>query len=113
MRIRLAGSAMGGPTGMADAAGAAIVKGRESLFQLCHLAHAMDQGQAAILLHRNARRVIAAVFQALQTLDQAGLDGICAGIAYDSAHRETFRLNANRRETTHCRVETRIRYSKG
>ena len=79
-------NAVGRPARMRDAGEAgdrgALVQG----LQLAHLARRADAGQAVILQNGDAGRVVAAVFQRLQTCDQDGDDISLTCGGYNSAH---------------------------
>src|SRR5690242_14534591 len=87
MRVPLRRRAMRCPARMGDAGGAADV------LLVCLRGELGDAARGAYALHRpalydrDARRVIAAVFEAPQSFDEDGNDVAPGGGAYDSAHR--------------------------
>src|SRR5690606_18241038 len=68
--VGLGHAAMGGPAGVADAQHAVEVLGGGGMLHLRHAAGAAHPADAPGLDHGQAGRVIAAVFQALESLDQ-------------------------------------------
>ena len=105
VRVGLARLAVGGPTGVPDAAGARHFEVAEGVRKLGHLALAGDHLNAAVLLHGHTRRVVAAVFHAGEPLHQDGRGARLTGIADDSAHRCSF-IESGRHEAalTHLPV---------
>ena len=105
VRVGLARLAVGGPTGVPDAAGARHFEVAEGVRELGHLALAGDHLNAAVLLHGHTRRVVAAVFHAGEPLHQDGRGARLTGIADDSAHRCSF-IESGRHEAalTHLPV---------
>jgi hypothetical protein len=85
--VALGRHAVGGPAGMGDAQVAVDGGFFHQLPQHGHLAHRADAADMAVgLAHRQARRVIAAIFQALQALDQDGNDVALGDGADDATH---------------------------
>ena len=85
--VLLAGAAVGGPAGVADAVDAVERLQPNRLFQVAELALAAADFELAVVAHhRDARRVVAAVFQPLQPVQQDGDDGFLTNVADDSAH---------------------------
>jgi hypothetical protein len=85
--VALARHAVRGPAGVRDAqlsVGGALV---ERIAQLLHLAHGAQAAHvAAAVQHRDAGRIVAAVFEALQALDQDGDDVAVSDRTDDTAH---------------------------
>ena len=93
MRVGHAGASVRGPARVADAARRARVDIHELGLQARNLAHAADHvehGAPALgALQRDARRVIAAVLQALEPGDQDVLRCVGTGVTNDAAHMHT------------------------
>ena len=93
MGIGDGGGAVGGPAGMADAAEAgdvfAVIGDAIQIFQI---AAALFGEYFALMLHGDARRVIASVFQTLQAGQKYGCRLLGTGKAYDSTHKRSFSL---------------------
>ena len=113
------GLAVGGPTGMADAAGSVAIDIGKLALQTRNLTHAADDVEvrrgALAHLERNARGVIAAVLHALKACDQDVLCNIRAGVADDSAHRINpfVRVTARRPRTGGAETyNVRVLYSR-
>ena len=89
------GGAVGGPAGMADAAEAgdvfAVIGDAIQVFQV---AAALFGEDLALMLHGDARRVIAAVFQPFQAVQKYRSRLLGAGKAYDSTHKRWFSLQS-------------------
>jgi hypothetical protein len=62
----------------------------DHFFQLGDLPDRLLRGQVSILLDRDASRVVSAVFQPLEPLQQQWDGGSVTDVAYDSTHEETF-----------------------
>ena len=99
------GLAVGGPTGVANAAGSVAIDVGKLALQARNLAHAADDVEvrrgALAHLERNARGVIAAILHTLKACDQDVLCNIRAGVSDDSAHRTSpfARVTAKRPRT--------------
>src|SRR5580658_1921010 len=96
MRVRLARATMGGPARVSDAGrpreGAFLGRGFE-MGELAHRAHDFDPGIAgtprrsrSVDVNREACRVVAAVLERTQAVDQYGNAIFRADVADDSAH---------------------------
>ena len=86
VRVVFGRAAMGGPAGMADADMAlqgVVVQPRRQIFQLALRPHPL---QMAIFQRRNARRIIAAIFETLERIDNLFRDGILAQYTDNSTH---------------------------
>ena len=84
------GLAVGRPTRVADATSRLLVHVVKLGLETSDLAHATDHIKADLgavaHLKRHARRIIAAVLETLQAINENVLYGFRAGIAYDSTH---------------------------
>ena len=91
MCVDHAGFAVGRPAGMTDAAAAGY--GAAAVGHLAQYLEATlgldDLDFSGGVLHGDAGRIIAAVFQFFQTIQQNGGGLRCAGKAYDSTHIKT------------------------
>ncbi len=87
MRIGLDRLAVGGPAGMADAGVAVERGGFEALLKIAQLAFGAPPPEMAILDGGNAGGVVAAIFEALERIDQLLGDRAFAENANDAAHR--------------------------
>jgi hypothetical protein len=85
--VHVGGGAVGGPAGVGDAGGA-LEAGRDLGLQVTHPALGLDHLQARRLRRGDdyARRVVPAVLQALQALQEEGGDVTLADVTDDSAH---------------------------
>ena len=98
MRIRLGDAAVRGPARVGDAEPASQRRLRELLLELRDLADGAAQTERVVRLHHgNACRVIAAILEPAQTLDQDGHDVALGDGSYDSAHSFLFRYFAGLR----------------
>ena len=88
MCVVLTGHAMGGPTGVGDAALARDAPLCLQLAQHRDLALGPQPDDAGFGLHGDARRIVAAVFQCLQAGDEVGDDVAPGTDAHDSTHDE-------------------------
>ncbi len=87
MRILFAGAAVRGPTGVADAVGPIQRLEADHLFQIAQLAlGAPDLQTIAVSGHGNARRIITAIFQPLQSVQDDGDDPLLTNVANNAAH---------------------------
>src|SRR5438874_2163653 len=87
MGIFLGGAAMGGPAGVANAVGAVERLEANDLFQIAQLAFgAADLEAITISAHGNAGRVIAAIFEAPQAIQDDRNDPLLTYISHNSAH---------------------------
>ncbi len=89
MRVGLGGPAVGGPARVADAAGAREVEVGQRVGEPRHLPLAADHLERAVLLDGDARRVVAAVLQPRQPLDEDALGRVGPRVAHDSAHKRS------------------------
>src|SRR5712671_3840630 len=79
-------NAMGRPSGMRDADVAADRSRVECVLENLHLADGPQTGDPATLEHSDARRIIAAVFQATQSLHEDGNRVALRNDTHDSTH---------------------------
>ena len=88
MGVLFSGAAVGGPAGVADAEGAVEGMFAQDFFQVVQLAGgaAHLEKSAVGAADGDAGRVVAAVFEAPQPLDDDGNDLLSADVADDSAH---------------------------
>src|SRR5690349_19050003 len=90
MGVFLGGAAVGGPAGVADAVGAIQRLQPDGLFQIAQLAlSAADLQALAVARHRDARRVVAAVLQPLQTIQNYRDDPLFPHVPHYAAHIRT------------------------
>ena len=87
MGIGLDRLAMRGPAGMADAGVAHQRLALQALFEIAQLAFGAPPRQVAVLEGGDAGGIVAAIFQALQRVDQLFGDRSLAEDANDPAHR--------------------------
>ena len=81
------GTAVGGPAGVADAIGAVERLQADDLFQVAQLAFGAAHLQAlAVAGHRDAGRVVAAIFQAPQAVDDDRHNPLLANVSNNAAH---------------------------
>ena len=100
MGVFFGGTAVRGPARVADAVGAVERLQPDDFFQVAQLAlGAADLQTFAIAAHRDAGRIIAAIFQPPQALDDDRHDPLLADVSHDAAHSEysCFRPGGNRR----------------
>lgn len=91
VRVGGGGAPVGGPAGVADATGGALLIALEFGGEAGDLAHAADHVEAGLPvgasdLERHARRVVASVLHACQALDEDLLRLVLAGESDDAAH---------------------------
>jgi hypothetical protein len=86
VRVGVGHPAVGGPTRMADAGRAGKMVFRDLLGEIVHPADLFDDVEVAVLLDGESGRIVAAVFQALQSLEQDGSRLLFTHIADDAAH---------------------------
>ena len=87
MGVLFGGAAVGGPAGVADAVGAIERLQADRLFQVAQLAFGAAHLQSfTVAGDGDSRRVVAAVFQATQAVDDDGHDAFLANVSNDSAH---------------------------
>ena len=84
--ILLAGLAVGGPTRMPDTRSALGIGNQRGFFQFCHFAYGADRNQITVLQYSQAGRVVSAVFQFFQTVNNIRYAVIITYIADNSAH---------------------------
>ena len=89
MRVGLVGPAMGRPAGVADADRPGERLAREFLFQILQLAFGAAPRQHAVLERGDAGGIIAAVFEALERIDQERRDRFAADDFDNAAHGDT------------------------
>ena len=86
VRILLRGSSVGGPPRVSEA----VVSGKrgadQRLLETCELAGAAPHLDAAIAHHGHASRVVPAILEAAQSLDENRNDLLGADVADDTAH---------------------------
>ena len=86
MRVLFGGPAVRGPSCVAQAVLAVDRVGGEDLLEPRQLARASPHVETAVAHQRDAGRVVAAVFEPPQAVDQDGQDGPGADVADDAAH---------------------------
>ena len=87
--IGIRGSTVGGPAGMPDSGAARHQAAVLGLFaQIGNSSGDLLNVNGSVLNHRNARRVIAPVFQLLQALQQNRRTVLGTGVSHNSAHRK-------------------------
>ena len=89
MRVGLVGPAMGRPAGVADADQPGERLAREFLFQILQLAFGAAPRQHAVFEGGDAGRIIAAIFEALERIDQERRDRFAADDSDNAAHGDT------------------------
>ena len=99
--IGLGRGAMGGPTGVPDARLARQGFMHQPVGEVDELAHGAAAGKMAILQRRDARAVIAAIFQPLERLEDQGGDLMAAQNADDTAHGLPFLAGLDGAQTFH------------
>lgn len=104
VRVGLGHPAMGGPARMADAQGGAELFGLRGLRHLGHPPGATHPAHLRAVEHCNAGGIVAAVFQALESLDQ-DRDHIAPGDRSDNAAHRT----ALAKEVGHFSVSALVR----
>ncbi len=104
MGIDLVRAAVGRPAGVADADGARQRLLREPYLEIAELTLGAAAGEAAAFERRHTCRVVAAVFQALQSIDDARRDRRLTEDSDDSAHEAnpSFKPCSSRRSA--CRL---------
>jgi hypothetical protein len=98
VRVVLADAAVGGPAGVADAgrgrrggdgddaSGAGLRGLRDGRAQRAQVADRADRVEAALRLHRDARGVVSAIFELLQSGEEDVLHRALSDVADDAAH---------------------------
>ena len=86
MRVLFGRTAVGRPSRVADAVVAGDRVRADHLFEVGELAGAPPQVDRAVADHRDARRVVAPVLEAPQSVDEDGNDVLRSDVADDSAH---------------------------
>ena len=89
--------AVGGPPRMRDAHVAADRGRVERILENLYLADGAQAGDPSVLEHRDTGRIVAAVFQAPQTLHENGDRVAFRNHTYDSAHLALLRCRLKRR----------------
>jgi len=87
MGVGTGGSAVCGPAGVGDSTLPADRLGVQQLVQPGDASRQLPEHNAASILHRHARGVVAAVLKAMQPFNENRRRFADAGIAYDAAHR--------------------------
>ena len=89
------GGAVGGPAGMADAAEAGDVFAVIGApIQVLQIAAALFGNDPSLMLHGDASRVIATIFQPFQAFQKYGRRLLAPGKADDSTHKRSFSLQS-------------------
>ena len=99
--VGLGGRAMGGPAGMPDACLARQRLMHQPVGEVDQLAHRAAAVEVTVLQRRDARAVIAAIFQPLERLKDQGGDLMAAQNADDTAHGLTFPTRLDGAQTLH------------
>ena len=86
MRVAFGRPAVGRPAGMADADGAGERLAREPRFEIAQLALGAPAGELSVLQRGDAGRVVAAVFEPLERVDERARDRLTSENAHNSAH---------------------------
>src|SRR4051812_18525416 len=86
VRVGFARPTMRGPARVSDAGRAVELLAFDGARQVVELAHRAHKTQATPVVHRQTRRIVAAVFQLAQPLEQNGSCPIRTNVANDSAH---------------------------
>ena len=86
VRVALGRPAVGRPAGVPNAGRALKRLARELAFEVAQLAFGAPAHEAAGFQRGDARRVIAAVFEALERIDELHRDRLAAEYADNSAH---------------------------
>ncbi len=87
MGVLLGRTPVGGPAGVADAVGAVQRLEADGLFQVAQLAlGAADLQPLAIARHGNARRVVTAVFQPFQAVQDYGHNPLLTNVSDNATH---------------------------
>ncbi len=86
MRVFFGGAAVGGPARVAQAVAAGDRVGRQHLLEPGELARASPDVETPVVHQRDAGRVVAAVLQPPQALDQDRQNGTGPDVADDAAH---------------------------
>ena len=107
VRVILARFAVGCPARMANAARAVDVHALNHGFKAGDLANLVLHVEAQRRLHGDARRIVAAVFHALQAANQNVLRLQASGVSNDAAHRE------NSFPYWECELDTTLHCSVG
>ena len=89
MRVGLVRPAMGRPAGVADADRPGERLAREFLFQILQLAFGAAPRQHAVFERGDAGGIIAAIFEALERIDQERRDRFAADDSDNAAHGDT------------------------
>ncbi|MNQ41791.1 hypothetical protein D3C85_554780 [compost metagenome] len=89
MGVVRGGHAVGGPTGVGDARETLDLVLCHLISQLGHALRAARAAQMAVGIHGDAARVVAAIFQPLQTFNQDRGDVALGDGANNAAHRKT------------------------
>jgi hypothetical protein len=86
--IRLRGTAVGRPTGMPEPAGTPERRILDQLLQVGDLAYASATLERRLALHHDARRIVAAILETLETPEQNGNRIATTDVTNDSAHSQ-------------------------
>ena len=106
MRVVLGRPAVRRPTGMADADRAGERLARQPRFQILQLSLRAPPREHAMLERRHARRIIAAIFEAPERIDQLRRGRLAADDSDDAAHP------CECSPLTHCRGETSVNVNR-
>ena len=98
VRVLLGGTAVGGPARVADPEGAVDGIQPDGVLQVPQLALGAPDLQLVIAaVNRQARRVVSAILQPLQALQNDRDGALCPDVAHDSAHRFYYRWQSRGR----------------
>ena len=86
MGIAFAGDAVRGPAGMRDAGVHVLLAGGTLRLQVDDFADGFDGQDGFPVQETDARGIVAAVFQAFESVDEKGESGLRPGVSYNSAH---------------------------
>src|SRR5215469_956580 len=88
MSILFTGAAVSGPAGVPDAVGPVERLGADDLFQVPQLAFGAAHLEAvAIAANRDSGRIVSAIFQTPQSINDDGNDLLFADVAHDATHK--------------------------
>ncbi len=86
MGVGFGDAAVGGPAGVADAGGAAGTLFGDLFDEVVHATDLAGHVEPAVLLHGDARGIIAAILQAFEALEQNWGCFLTSDVTYDSTH---------------------------
>src|SRR5262245_56593786 len=102
MRVLIRDAAMRGPPGVPHPVGAGESMFRRLFFEIGYAANFLCDLKRAVLQDRDARRIVAAIFEALQAFDYQGESFLLTNVANNAAH-ELEELNLpSRSQMRHC-----------